>query len=265
VRVGRAQRAGAGRQRASDRRRRDSIRYEATGAGPRPGPAGSRAAHCADAGARGESAFLDNGARTLLLRAREARLRQDSALLNYDAKRVPAPLGGDGVPRRGAASGSCSGPRPRRACAGRAAGGVHVDLKGARSVFPAAKEEAGRGVPGRGDADPVLPWARGAVGRVGARRAPRWTRTSSIHPIALGAEAYYRYATGDSLTITLPDGRAIRLRELRIEPRRPEWKLSVGSFWFDVSSRGSSCVRPTGWRSPLDIWGIVDEEVASAT
>jgi hypothetical protein len=80
-----------------------------------------------------------------------------------------------------------------------------------------------------------------------------------VHPIALGSEAYYKYATGDSLILTLPDGAKIRLRELRVEPRRPEWKLSVGSFWFDVA--GGQLVRAVyRFSAPMDIWAVAEEE-----
>jgi len=56
------------------------------------------------------------------------------------------------------------------------------------------------------------------------------------NPLARGAEAFYDYVIGDSVRITLPDGRALTLRELRVTPRRPAWNLVVGSFWFDASS-----------------------------
>jgi len=36
-----------------------------------------------------------------------------------------------------------------------------------------------------------------------------------VHPIAIGAEAYYKYAAGDSLTITLSDGKAM-IREFKV-------------------------------------------------
>ena len=81
-----------------------------------------------------------------------------------------------------------------------------------------------------------------------------------IHPIALGAEAYYRYALGDSVRYTLPDGKVIRLVELRIEPRRPEWRLSVGSFWFDDAT--AQLVRAAYRLAvPMDIWAVADQEI----
>ena len=76
-----------------------------------------------------------------------------------------------------------------------------------------------------------------------------------IHPLANGAETYYKYATGDSVDIKLDGGRVIKLRELRITARRPDWRVFVGSFWFDrdggqlvraayrLARTGCSCLR----------------------
>ena len=58
------------------------------------------------------------------------------------------------------------------------------------------------------------------------------------HPLAPGSERYYRFATGDSSIVILPDGRTIRLRELRIIPRQLDFKLIAGSFWIDEASHG---------------------------
>ena len=80
-----------------------------------------------------------------------------------------------------------------------------------------------------------------------------------IHPLAVGSEAYYRFATGDSISFKLSDGKVIALRELRIEPRRPNWRLSVGSFWFDIST--AQLVRAAYRMSvEMDIWQVADEE-----
>ena len=80
-----------------------------------------------------------------------------------------------------------------------------------------------------------------------------------VHPIADGAEAYYTYESGDSISWTLPDKRTIRLRELRFRPRQPKWNLSVGSLWFDASS--GELVRAAYRLSvPIDIWQVAAEE-----
>lgn len=64
-----------------------------------------------------------------------------------------------------------------------------------------------------------------------------WTDTGFVrHPLAPDGEAHYRYASGGTTTIRLPDGRTLRLRELRILPRRSDVHLIRGSFWLDADS-----------------------------
>ena len=57
-----------------------------------------------------------------------------------------------------------------------------------------------------------------------------------VNPIAGGAEAYYTYATGDSVSFRLPDGRTIQLREMTVRPRTAKANLAVGSLWFDIAT-----------------------------
>lgn len=66
------------------------------------------------------------------------------------------------------------------------------------------------------------------------------------HPLAPGSEAHYRFATGDSSIVVFPNGRTIRLRELRILPRRLDVRLLSGSFWIDEESHAvvRALVRP---------------------
>ena len=203
------------------------------------------------------SAFVDSAARTLLLRARDARLRQDSTLLNYDAsayQRMSVGMGFRAIGRDRLLFRTETASRVRWS----RGGGVVIDLKGARSVFPSVKD--GDGEVSMDEATPIPYYpGREALWIGSGKTRAEVDERELIHPIALGAEAYYRYATGDSLTITLSDGKAIRLRELRIEPRRPEWKLSVGSFWFDMSS-GQLVRAVYRLAVPIDIWGLVDEE-----
>ena len=58
------------------------------------------------------------------------------------------------------------------------------------------------------------------------------------HPLAPGGEADYRFATGDSSVLAFPDGRTIVLRELRVMPRRLDFRLMTGSLWIDETSHG---------------------------
>jgi len=66
------------------------------------------------------------------------------------------------------------------------------------------------------------------------------------HPLAPGSEAHYRFATGDSTVVVFPNGRTIRLRELRVIPRRLDVRLLAGSFWIDEESHAvvRALVRP---------------------
>ena len=57
-----------------------------------------------------------------------------------------------------------------------------------------------------------------------------------IDPLAPGSEAYYRFTAGDSETIRAPGAEPVRVREVILHPRRPEWNLGVGALWFDASS-----------------------------
>ncbi|MGH7577500.1 MAG: hypothetical protein ACREM1_20540 [Longimicrobiales bacterium] len=56
------------------------------------------------------------------------------------------------------------------------------------------------------------------------------------HPLAANSETDYRFRSGDTTIIALPDGRRVRLRELQIIPRRKDVHLIRGSFWLDAES-----------------------------
>ena len=76
-----------------------------------------------------------------------------------------------------------------------------------------------------------------------------------VHPLARGAEAYYTYASGDSVSFQLPGGRRIAIRELVVRPRAPKWNVALGSLWFDASN--ARLVRAVfRLAEPMDIWAI---------
>jgi hypothetical protein len=79
------------------------------------------------------------------------------------------------------------------------------------------------------------------------------------HPLALGSEADYRFATGDSSVLLFPDGRTIVLRELRVTPRRLDFRLMTGSLWIDEKSHGvvRALFRPA---RPFDLEEDVGDE-----
>ena len=214
------------------------------------------------------SAFKDPAARDLLLRARAARLKQDSTLLSYDAttyQRVSAGLGFKAFGRDRLAFRAEEASRVQWE-KGR---GALVDVKGARAVIPIADFDDSKkkgGTNGNGvnvtgmSPIPYYP-GRNDLWIGGGLVESEVDETQFVHPIAEGAEAYYTYETGDSVIMVLPDSKKITLRELKIEARWPKWNLSVGSFWFDEST--AHLVRAVYRISmPMDVWTEVKEEEA---
>lgn len=261
-------RAGAGRQDSSARPRRDTISAEdrrairdivreARTEGRRrlSGDSTTRAALTAEAAT---SAFQSPEARAIFERAREARERQDSALKAYRATTTQRVTVSMGARRLGLEKLLFRGENVAD-ISWRRDVGVRVRPIGSRMTVPMADDVRGEFV-----SAVTIPYFPG--------REQLWFPSSDfgvvktevderdvIHPLARGAERYYRYETGDSADITLPDKRVIRLRELRISARKPEWRTFVGSFWFDRD--GGQLVRAAyRMASDIDIWGIATEE-----
>jgi len=57
-----------------------------------------------------------------------------------------------------------------------------------------------------------------------------------VHPLAAGAEAHYRYRSGDTTRIRLRDGRVVRVAELQVEARRQGFAYWEGGVWIDLDS-----------------------------
>ncbi len=207
------------------------------------------------------SAFADDQARDILARARVARLQQDSALRSYRAIATQRMSLGAGVRRIGLEKLMFRGDNVARVAWSRD-GGVWVSPIGSRVTVPMAGDAATDGEMVSAISIPYFPgkeslWMPNSD--FGVVRADVDDR-DIIHPIARGAEAYYRYATGDSISITLGGERTIHLRELRITARRPQWKLFVGSFWFDQAS-GQLVRAAYRLAVPIEIWDVASEEV----
>ncbi len=206
------------------------------------------------------TAFGSDEARAILYRAREARIRQDSALLAYQAITTQRISVGLGVKNVGLEKLLFRGDNVANISWKRGVG-VWVTPVGSRMTVPMADRVDGSMV------DAVsIPYFPG--------RETLWFPSSDfgvaksdideremIHPIARGAETYYHYDTGDSVDIKLDGGRVIRLRELRITARKPDFRLFVGSFWFDRD--GGQLVR-AAYRLAvdIDIWSVATEESA---
>jgi type II secretory pathway pseudopilin PulG len=236
----------------SSQSRRDSIAKEVS---QRAADRASRSARRAAARAEREArptrrpvteedlatAFKDPSARTLLTRARAARLSQDSALLSYDVNSYQRISAGLGFSRLG---------RDRLIFRTEHAGrvrwqrdvGIWVDVTGARTVLPGIPEigerEARKGIARAGGEMLPVPYFPGYEPLWAGPEAAQVAvdENGPVHPLAEGSEAYYTYSTGDSLTMTLPDHRVIHLRALDVRPREAKWNLVVGSLWFDEAS-----------------------------
>jgi hypothetical protein len=204
------------------------------------------------------TAFRTTTARDLLLRARAARLEQDSTLVAYDARAVRRISAGMAVRRIGRERLLFRNDVSARV-RWHADHGVWVDLTGSRTVIPMGPDGAIR-VGFEGNVTPI-PYFPGReelwVGGVAAREEVN--EEEFVHPVARGSEAYYRYSLGDSALFTLPNGETIRLLELRVEARRPQWNLIVGSFWFDM--RNAQLVRAAYRPSiPMDIVMLAERD-----
>ncbi|HMG17235.1 MAG TPA: hypothetical protein VK573_00815, partial [Gemmatimonadales bacterium] len=124
---------------------------------------------------------------------------------------------------------------------------AQIDVIGARQSVPAAAPKRELPEDLKGDVgDYAFDPADDRL-TVGFRsRSDSGKRLEFQHPLAPGSEAHYRFAAGDSSIVVFPDGRTIRLRELRIIPRRLDVRLMTGSFWIDEGSHAvvRALVRP---------------------
>ena len=205
------------------------------------------------------TAFGSPEARAILERAREARIRQDSTLTAYRATTTQRFSVGLGVRRVGMEKLLFRGDNVAKIAWKRGVG-VWVTPIGSRMTVPMASKVDGDMV------DAVsIPYFPGRESlwfpssNFGVAKADIDER-DMIHPIARGAEAYYRYVTGDSIDIKLDGGRVIKLRELRVTARTPSWRTFVGSFWFDRD--GGQLVR-AAYRLAVDIdmWDVASEAI----
>ena len=219
------------------------------------------------------TAFVTAEARTMFESARAARANQDSSLLSYDAKsyqRISAHMGLRKIGRERLVFRTENASRVRW----ERGAGTHVELLGARTAIPFVgtggsvgaevrqeiQQEMGDNFasaispipyyPGR---DQLLPMIDNGVIEMDV------DEENLIHPLANGSEAYYRYQVGDSAQIRLPAGRVVRLKELQVRARKPQWNVAIASLWFDVDSW--HLVRAVyRFSEPLDIKSMVEKE-----
>lgn len=222
--------------------------------------AGDSATRAALADAAATTAFASPEARTILLKAREARERQDSALRSYRATTTQRMSVSMGARKLGLEKLLFRGDNVAE-ISWRRDVGVWIKPQGSRLTVPMASDVRGDMV-----SAVSIPYFPG--------REQLWFPSSDfgvaktdvderdiIHPLARGAERWYRYETGDSVDIRIANDRIIHLRELRITARKPEWRTFVGSFWFDTD--GGQLVRAAyRMAAEIDIWSVATEETA---
>lgn len=109
-----------------------------------------------------------------------------------------------------------------------------IEVLGAREVVPVANT----GIKVPDDLDAFMPHL--AFDPADTRLMIGWDDDEFVrHPFAPGAEQHYRYRTGGTTTIHLPDGRAVRLVELEILPRTRDPKSITGSFWLESETHST--------------------------
>ncbi|MCE2803520.1 MAG: hypothetical protein LW836_08390 [Gemmatimonadetes bacterium] len=210
------------------------------------------------------TAFASTGARDLLTAARAARAAQDSALRAYDVTSYQRTSVGFNL-RETARQRLLYRSEGAARVQWKRGVGAKLEVLGARAAIPAAggADEARREMDESMDladlmAIPYYPgrdelWIFDAIG--GPPDADE-EGPILVHPIGEGAEAFYTYAIGDSMTFDLPRGRRLVLRELRATPRSPAWNLVSGSFWFE--SEGSQLVRAAlRFSQEMRMWEII--------
>jgi hypothetical protein len=178
--------------------------------------------------AQTSDAYLDANARQLVEKARERRQIADVSVERYKAlskERISVGLRGFRRDRL----------MYRREVAGRLEwtreGAARIEVLGARESVPIAM----KGVHLPDDLSSFMPHL--AFDPADSRMLLGWDDDDFVrHPLGHDGETHYRYRTGSTTTISLPDGKKINLVELEIIPRHPDPKLINGSFWLDAET-----------------------------
>lgn len=214
------------------------------------------------------TAFRTPLAKATLERARATRLAQDSALMSYEATAYLRVSAGMGFSRIGRERMIFRHENVTHVKWHRDVG-AWIDVAGARTALPVApgegEKETREEMARDGDMTPVpyYPGQEPLISFNGSAMKTQVDERDMVHPLAEGAEAYYTYAVGDSVTFRLPDGKTVELRELLVRPRVPKWNVAVGSLWFDAR-RGQLVRAAYRLAVPMDIWAVAKEEDPAA-
>src|SRR4051812_34047818 len=202
---------------------------------------------------------------SLVAKARLARYQQDSALAEYQTiakQRMSSGIGmssifGVGVP----------GPEKLAARFESVARmgwnhrtGAWGDVIGARGVAPIVGQTEPDGEAAVALVLPYYPGSDALWPMTELRGAFSDHHDWITHPLDAGSDSLYEFSLGDSVTITLPSGGTVRLREIAVRPRRPNEKLIVGSLWVDAAdgSLVRAAYRPS---TPIDLYPLMRSEI----
>lgn len=187
------------------------------------------------------TAFRDQAARELFNRARAARVSQDSSLQSYDSKvrqRLSVLLGLGKVGRERLVFRQESAARVQW----QRDAGARIEVTGGRVAIPplgspkTERDALQESVLDGGESPiPYFPGSEN-IYITGMVAKTEVNERDLVNPLARGAEAYYTYRTGDSVSFRLPDGHEIHLRELEVRPRVAKPNVVVGSLWFDTAT-----------------------------
>lgn len=179
-----------------------------------------------------EDAFHDPAARDLFMRARQRRSELDESLLAYEAvvtERLAAGIRAFRRDRTLYRKESATRVRWSRD------GTNVVQIMGAREEHPGGVE-APTGLSGFSVDDLWEPGADPLLFGSVVSEADDEDHEGFVHPLGPTAPAFYRYQTGDTLTLRLPDGRSLRAVELRFIPRERDFRRLSGSAWLEAGS-----------------------------
>ncbi len=81
---------------------------------------------------------------------------------------------------------------------------------------------------------------------------------AALHPLAADGPAWYHYAITDSVQVTTPEGRRVKLISVQVLPRRKGPALVAGRLWFDAAE--ADLVRFAFRFVGTELWYDPDEE-----
>lgn len=215
------------------------------------GPSGAAAQEETDAG---EDAYVDETARALMSRARAGWWEMDRDILSYEA-----------LVRQRLAINLRTPLKDRTLFRSEAASRVYWSVDDEKVVQVLAAKETHPG--GVNDPEKVSGVVDEVFDPAGDRIYFGFTHGDDDevwveHPVAPGSEAHYRFRTGDTLTLSLQDGRRIRAVEVEILPRQASFHLLSGALWIEPESGAlvRAVYRLSATVDIVDDLGALDDE-----